>query len=228
VIPVGHTRSRIVAARAGVCHFQPLLSATNRLLKERDGINAFVGCRLELKDAEPPGWPAAATPVPGPLFTQVCSRPATRSELHDIARLCLSSAGTRIARAGGSLRQQPSVGQVHNSAARGGHGHTLDATTATVALRKRARRRVRRSGAAKAIMRPAPARRGQRDSDVAEALVTVGMAQRVKAMAGELRAFRAKQHSLTSPTRCAPDQVPLVMHRPQEDVSLGLGDTVAP
>ena len=45
-----------------------------------------------------------------------------------------------------------------------------DAVAAGVALRKRARRRVRRSGAAKAIMRPAPARRDRRNSDVAEAL----------------------------------------------------------
>ena len=38
-------------------------------------------------------------------------------------------------------------------------------------MRKRARRRVRCSGAAKAIMRLAPARRDRHDSDVAEAVV---------------------------------------------------------
>jgi hypothetical protein len=44
---------------------------------------------------------------------------------------------------------------------------------ARVALRKQARRRVRRSGAAKAIMRSAPGRPDRRDSDVAKALVSV-------------------------------------------------------
>ena len=51
----------------------------------------------------------------------------------------------------------------------GDHAVGLALTMQIVALRKRARRRVRRSGAAKAIMRPAPARRGRRDPIVAKA-----------------------------------------------------------
>ena len=45
------------------------------------------------------------------------------------------------------------------------HDHAVNATIGTVALRKQARGRVRRSGAAKAIVRPAPGLRDPRDSD---------------------------------------------------------------
>jgi hypothetical protein len=47
-------------------------------------------------------------------------------------------------------------------------------TIQIVALRKRARRRVRRSGAAKAITRATPGRDDRRDSDVAKGLISFG------------------------------------------------------
>ena len=53
-------------------------------------------------------------------------------------------------------------------------------TAERVALRKRARRCVRRSGAAKAIMRPAPARRDRCDSDVAIGIVSLATVGREK------------------------------------------------
>ena len=54
---------------------------------------------------------------------------------------------------------------------------------AIVALRKQARRRVRRSGAAKAIMGAAPGRPDPRDPDVAVALVRSGAGRQMNAIA---------------------------------------------
>ena len=79
--------------------------------------------------------------------------------------------------------------RAHNSAITGSHDNTIDPTTATVALRKRARRPVRRPGAAKAIMPPAPARRDRRDSDVALGVVPAETAQIAKAVARRMRGF---------------------------------------
>ena len=63
-------------------------------------------------------------------------------------------------------------------------------TIAIVASRKRARRGVRRSGAAKPIMRPAPARRARRDSDVAFAIARPSAVSEAKAIASVMLAFR--------------------------------------
>ena len=68
----------------------------------------------------------------------------------------------------------------------GGHGRQSDrhgvlaGAIEVVALRKQARRCVRRSGAARAIMRPAPARRDRRDSDVAKAITACQVCGRSK------------------------------------------------
>ena len=56
------------------------------------------------------------------------------------------------------------------------------AVTALVALRKRARRRVRRSLAAKAIVRLAPARRDRGDPDVAKAVARVERGRKANAI----------------------------------------------
>jgi hypothetical protein len=63
-----------------------------------------------------------------------------------------------------SLRSRRLDG-AHNSVIASGHGHAVARLSQPVALRKHARRQVRRSGAAKAIMRPASCRRDRRDSD---------------------------------------------------------------
>ena len=55
----------------------------------------------------------------------------------------------------------------HNSAIVGGHGHAVDASAATVALCKCARRRLRGPAGANAVVRAAPGRDDRRDSDVA-------------------------------------------------------------
>ena len=55
---------------------------------------------------------------------------------------------------------------------------------ALVALRKRARERVRRPGVANAIVRPAPGRDHRRDSDVAIPIVSAALVGREKQSSG--------------------------------------------
>ena len=83
--------------------------------------------------------------------------------------------------------------EAHSSVVADSHDHALDATIVTVALRNRARPRLRRPTGTNAIERRAPEHDDRRDSDVANGVAVPLWCGQAKTIVDEMHGFRAKQ-----------------------------------
>ena len=179
-------------AALGTARLPPFPAQARSLTTLQDSINA-----TDRLLARPPRglcrgastlWisPRAGHQLHGCLVTTVAGLPpASRIQLPRTHPRTLFRHHSRTTSSRATRQRNRAFTGTHAPPVPGNSTHETDesAVTTLVALRKRARRRVRRSAAAKAIMRPVPGRRDRRDSDVAEVLVTMNLGEEGKAIA---------------------------------------------